>query len=228
MPPGTEPRDESRSDIKAVLFDLGGVLTTGPFESFAQYERAHGLPEGLIRQMNATNPDTNAWAGFERGELDFATFCERFEAEGRALGHEVDAATIMASIRGEMRPEMIEVVEFCRGRFKTAALTNNFVSTEPTSGEDPLGVVGHLFDVVIESSKVGVRKPDPRFYEMACEALDVVPREAVFLDDLGINLKPARAMGMQTIKVVSATQAIGDLYGILGVAPDGWEPAPTH
>jgi putative hydrolase of the HAD superfamily len=225
MTPGTQPRDESRPEVKAVLFDLGGVLTTGPFESFARYERAQGLPEGLIRRMNSTNPDTNAWAGFERGELDFATFCDRFEAEARALGQEVDAATIMASIRGEMRPEMIEVVEFCSGRFKTAALTNNFVSEEPTSGEDTLGVVGHLFDVVIESSKVGVRKPDPRFYEMACETLDVLPTEAVFLDDLGINLKPARAMGMQTIKVVTAEQAIADLYGILGVAPDGWEPA---
>jgi putative hydrolase of the HAD superfamily len=208
--------------IKAVLFDIGGVLTTGPFEGFADYEREHGLPAGLIRQMNATNPDTNAWATFERGEVDFAAFCDLFESEAGALGHVVDARAVMAGMRGGLRPEMIDAVRFCKGRFKTAALTNNFGATGTERQEDVPSLFEGLFDVVIESSKVGVRKPDPRFYEMACRALAVEPTESVFLDDLGINLKPARLMGMHTIKVVAADQALRELYAVLGVAPDGW------
>jgi putative hydrolase of the HAD superfamily len=212
--------------IRAVFFDLGGVLTTGPFEGFARYERDHGLPEGLIRKMNATNSDDNAWARFERGQVDLAGFCELFEEEGRALGHEVDAMKVMASIRGEPRPEMLDAVRFCKTRFKIAALTNNFGSSDRDRREEANGggAFGDLFDVVIESSKVGVRKPDPRFYELACGVLEVEPSEAVFLDDLGVNLKPARAMGMHTIKVVDGRQAVAELYGVLGVSPEGWSP----
>jgi putative hydrolase of the HAD superfamily len=211
--------------IKAVMFDLGGVLTTGPFEGFARYERDHGLPEGLIRRINSTKPDTNAWALFERGQIDFAGFCELFESEARALGYEVDAQAVMGALRGEPRPEMIEAVRFCKTRFKIAALTNNFAASMDRP-EANSGIYG-LFDVMIESSKVGVRKPDPRFYELACEALEVEPTEAVFLDDLGINLKPARQMGMHTIKVINGPQAVGELYGVLGVAPEGWLPEPA-
>lgn len=211
------------------MFDIGGVLTTGPFEGFAQYERESDLPEGLIRRINSTNADSNAWARFERGEVDFAGFCELFEAEARELGHEVDAQAVMLAIRGGPRPEMVEAVRFCRTRYKTAALTNNFVASGNgrERSEDNPGTYEGLFHTVIESSKVGVRKPDPRFYEMACEALEVKPTESVFLDDLGINLKPARQMGMHTIKVVTGHQALRELYSILGVAPEGWEPEPT-
>jgi putative hydrolase of the HAD superfamily len=212
--------------IKAVMFDIGGVLTTGPFEGFARYESEAGLPEGLIRKINSTNPDANAWAQFERGRVDVAGFCQLFESEARELGHEVDAQAVLAGLRGAPRPEMVEAVRFCKGRYKTAALTNNFVASAGMFGriEDSPSPFEGLFDVMIESSKVGVRKPDPRFYEMACEALDVKPTESVFLDDLGINLKPARHMGMHTIKVVSGHQALRELYSVLGVAPEGWEP----
>jgi len=208
--------------IKAVMFDIGGVLTTGPFEGFADYELERSLPDGLIRRINSTNPDTNAWAKFERSEVDFAGFCDLFESEASALGHVVDAKEVMAAIRGLPRPEMVEAVRFCKGRFKIAALTNNFVASGREPRKDTPTIFDGLFDVVIESSKVGIRKPDPRFYEMACQALDVEPVEAVFLDDLGINLKPARHMGMHTIKVVSGEQALRELYSLLGVAPEGW------
>jgi len=210
--------------IKAVLFDIGGVLTTGPFEGFARYEQDNGLPEGLIRKINSTDPDANAWAQFERGHVDVAGFAELFRAEARELGYDVDPHVILSMLRGETRPEVIDAVRFCKARFKTAALTNNFVAEEARR-DGVWSLFDALFDVVIESSKVGVRKPDPRFYEMACEALEVRPADGVFLDDLGINLKPARAMGMHTIKVVTGHQAVADLYGVLGVAPEEWVPA---
>ena len=202
-------------DVKAVLWDFGGVLTTSPFDAFARYEAAHGLEPGLIRRINATNPDTNAWARFERSEVGVAEFAALFEAEAAAAGAEIDAVAVMAMLRGELRPGMVEAARRCHERLRTALLTNNFVS--PDEGTAPLyDEVLHLFDAVVESSKVGYRKPDPRFYEMACEALGIEPVEAVFLDDLGVNLKPARAMGMRTIKVVDPGAALAELQAVVG------------
>ena len=207
--------------ITAALFDFGGVILSSPFDAFADYERAHGLPEGFIRGLNATNPDDNAWARMERSEVSIPEFCTLFEAEARAQGHEVDAAKILAMLRGEIRPAMVEAVRRCKQHLKTACLTNNFVAPSTDDAEarmDPESFEGvmELFDVVVESSKAGCRKPDPRFYEIACEELDIEPSEAVFLDDLGINLKPARAMGMTTIKVVDPDVALAELENVVG------------
>jgi putative hydrolase of the HAD superfamily len=223
----TDTTPAARPAIRAVFFDIGGVLTSGPWESFARYERESALPDGLIRKINSTNPDENAWARFERGQVDVDGFAELFRAEASAMGYEVDPHAILASLRGETNVEMVEAVRFLRGRYKTAALTNNFVPPQATGRQGIASMFEGLFDAIIESSKAGVRKPDPRFYEMACHAVSVEPTEAVFLDDLGINLKPARAMGMYTIKVVDPAQAVAELYGVLGVAPEGWTaPVP--
>lgn len=202
--------------IKAVLFDVGGVITTSPFESFARYEREQGLPDGFIRKLNSTNPDTNAWAQLERNAVAFEEFCELFEAEARAAGGELKAAEVMQCLTGDVRPEMIEAIRRCHDRLKTGMLTNNVRAEEEGEGGRLDGLLLPLFDVVIESSKAGVRKPDTRFYEMACEQLAIEPSEAVFLDDLGINLKPARAMGMTTIKVVDADKALAELEEAVG------------
>lgn len=205
----------STTDVKAVLWDFGGVLTTSPFDAFARYEAARGLEPGFIRRLNATNPDTNAWARFERSEVGVDEFATLFQAEAAAAGATVDAAAVMAMLRGELRPAMVEAVRRCHERLRTGLLTNNFVAPDEASA--PLyGEVLHLFDAVVESSKVGYRKPDPRFYEMACEELGIEPAEAVFLDDLGVNLKPARAMGMRTIKVVDPAAALSELEAVVG------------
>ncbi len=205
--------------IRAAFFDLGGVLLSSPFEAFSRYEEAHGLPRDLLRTVNATDPDTNAWARFERSEVTFEEFCDLFEAECRAQGHDVVARDVMPLLLGELRPPMVEAVRRCHERLVTACLTNNWVAhgerppeREVNGRED----VFALFHHVIESSVVGVRKPDPRFYELACEISGVEPDEAVFLDDLGVNLKPARAMGMTTIKVDDPDQAITDLEEVVG------------
>ncbi|CAN5715421.1 HAD-IA family hydrolase [soil metagenome] len=201
--------------ISAALFDFGGVLSTSPFQAFARYEVERGLPAGFIRQVNATHPETNAWARHERNEIGFDEFCAAFEAEAAAAGQRVDAGEVMALLAGDLRPEMLTAVHRCHEHLATALLTNNVVSMTESDG-GMLTAVDGLFDVVVESSRVGVRKPDPRFYELACTQLGITPEEAVFLDDLGVNLKPARALGMITIKVVDPDQAIADLERVVG------------
>src|SRR5439155_23037005 len=155
-----------------VLFDVGGVIITSPFDAFARYEGDAGLPDGFIRKLNSTNPDTNAWAHLERGDVSFEGFCELFEAEARAAGGEVKARAVMELLAGEVRPQMLEAVRRCRERLKTGMLTNNWRAEDEGGRLDSLLP---LFDIVIESSKAGVRKPDPRFYEMACEELEIEP-----------------------------------------------------
>ncbi|MEO6989438.1 MAG: HAD-IA family hydrolase [Aquihabitans sp.] len=195
------------------LFDFGGVILSSPFEAFARFEEDRGLPTGFLRKVNATDPDTNAWARLERSELDLDGFATAFEAESAALGHAVSGHEVLELLTGEVRPAMVEAVRRCRERLKTGLLTNNIVSM---SGDPAIDEIVSLFDIVIESSVVGVRKPDPAFYEIACERLSIEPGEAVFLDDLGINLKPARAMGMTTIKVDDPAVAIAELEAVVG------------
>jgi putative hydrolase of the HAD superfamily len=217
--------------IRATLWDFGGVILSSPFAAFSRYEEQRGLPDDFIRRLNAANPHTNAWAHLERGDITFDEFCNRFEREAREAGGELDARQVMALLSGEVRPAMVEALRRCHEHLKTALLTNNFLAAGSAADHSAAGsaadhsaagsaadhsAILSLFDVVIESSKAGVRKPDPRFYAMACDALGVRPDEAVFLDDLGINLKPAREMGMTTIKVTDPDRALAELEDVLG------------
>jgi putative hydrolase of the HAD superfamily len=212
--------------IRAVIFDFGGVILTSPFDAFARYETDNGLPAGLLRRLNATEPDTNAWARLERNEVDLAGFAELFEAEAAAAGHRVDGRAVLGMLVGQLRPRMVEALRRCHDRLKTALLTNNFVPHEDPpagggtarrdAGRNPMAEVLHHFDVIVESSRVALRKPDPAIYRLVCDELGVEPEEAVFLDDLGINLKPARAMGMTTIKVVDPDDALTELAAVVG------------
>jgi len=199
--------------IRATLWDFGGVILSSPFDAFADYEQAHGLPDGFIRRLNTTNPHTNAWAHLERGDISFAEFCRRFEGEAKDAGGSLDAREVMLLLRGEIRPAMVEAVRRCHQRLKTALLTNNFVTDEGPMDFEP---VLSLFDVIVESSKAGIRKPEPEFYRLACQALAIDPPEAVFLDDLGHNLKPARELGMTTIKVTDPDRALDELESVVG------------
>ncbi len=201
--------------IRAVMFDFGGVISTSPFEAFAHLEVERGLPSGFIRTVNATNPDDNAWARLERSEIGLDAFAVAWTAEARALGHELDGRLVLERLAGEIRPRMVAAIDACRRRYKTACLTNNFSSPERVVSE-AVAEVYALFDAVLESRVLGVRKPDPRFYELACATLGVRPEESVFLDDLGVNLKPARALGIHTIKVTDPEEALAELAGVLG------------
>ena len=206
------------SEIRAVLWDFGGVITTSPFEAFATYERDNGLPADFIRGLNAANHHENAWAKFERSQVPFDEFCDLYEAEAVAAGHEIDARAVIACLSGDLRPEMIAALRSIKGAgFKQACLTNNFFRFDNAETTRVRSPVMDLFDVVVESSVIGVRKPEPRFYEIACEQLGIEPSEAVMLDDLGVNLKPAREMGMRTIKVLDPAQALRELSDVLGL-----------
>jgi putative hydrolase of the HAD superfamily len=205
--------------IKAVLWDFGGVILTSPFEAFRRYETAHDLPLDFIRSVNTTDPHNNAWALMERNEVSPQQFDDLFAAESAALGYKVAGADVLLLLAGDVRPRMVALLDRVKAAgLRVACLTNNIVGGDGTDDARATQIADIMarFDVIVESSKIGVRKPEPRFYEIACELLGVTPDECVFLDDLGINLKPAAAMGMATIKVNSEDQAIADLSAALG------------
>jgi putative hydrolase of the HAD superfamily len=207
----------------AVLWDFGGVILSSPFEAFNRYERDAGLPKDFIRVLNARNPDTNAWAKMERNEVSLDGFVTLFETEAKEQGHRLDGWQVLRSISGDIRPQMVEALRRCKKMFRVACITNNMKAGEgpsmarSTDKAKAVAEVMTLFEHVIESSKVGVRKPDPRIYQHACELLGVSPEACVYLDDLGINLKPARALGMRTIKVGDPDIAIDELQAIVGI-----------
>ena len=208
--------------IRAVFWDFGGVITTSPFDSFNIYEESKNLPKDLIRTINSTNPDNNAWAKLERSEIDQEEFDSLFEVESQQFGHSVPGKQVLALLKGQIRPEMVKALREIKDKLIQGCLTNNIQSTEGQETEtDNAAISGThqeimgLFDFVFESSKENVRKPDPRFYQLACKRGKVNPNEVIFLDDLGINLKPAKALGMKTIKVVRAEDALQDLQDLL-------------
>ena len=210
--------------IEAILWDFGGVFTTSPFEAFARFEKVRGLPKDFIRTINSTNPDSNAWARFESSVTDADGFDEEFRREAEALGHSVRGKDVLELLSGEFRPRMIAALAECKKHYKVGCITNNMkkagdgpaMATSDDRAELAAKVMA-MFDVIVESSVEGVRKPQRRIYDITCERLGVVPERAVFLDDLGINLKPARAMGMTTIKVVTEDQAIRELADVTGL-----------
>ena len=207
--------------IEAVIWDFGGVLTSSPFEAFSRFETERGLPADIIRRTNANNHLENAWAKFERAELDIDAFDQLFAAESLALGAEVRGKDVLPLLFGDLRPEMVEALRRTAAKFKTGCITNNLPANAigSVSGRSLyIAEVMALFNHVIESAKIGLRKPDPRIYRMMVEALDVDPRNCVYLDDLGVNLKPARDMGMTTIKVIDAAQAIPELEAATGLS----------
>lgn len=204
---------------RAVIFDLGGVVLPSPIEAFREYERGEGLPHRFISEIIVNSGDDGAWSQLERGEVTLEAFAIAFEAECAAAGGAVSANDMFGVLQGggSAHPEMLTAIAQIRtAGLKTAALTNNWVADDGVGMQERVPSLGALFDTIIESSIVGLRKPDPRIYELVCERLDVEPTSAIFLDDLGVNLKPARAMGMTTIKVSDLHDAIAELEAALG------------
>src|SRR4051794_19121591 len=208
--------------VSAVVFDLGGVLTESPPHAFAAYEAEAGLPEGLIRRLNSTDPDSNAWARHERNELDAAGFRAAFEAEALAAGYRVDAGRVLEALRGDLRPEMVAAVR----RLKEAGLPLGLLSNNvaPMVRTGALGELLGLFDAIVESSVEGVRKPEREISRRVLTRLSqavgrpIAAADCAYLDDLGINLKPARALGFRTIKVADPAAALAELSELIGLS----------
>jgi putative hydrolase of the HAD superfamily len=210
--------------IEAILWDFGGVFTSSPFEAFNRYEARRGLPKGFIRKVNSTNHECNAWALFECSRIDAQEFDLKFLEESTALGHPVRGADILPLLSGELRQRMVAALRTCKQRFKIGCITNNVVHANgPATAANPdaaarVAEVMQLFDAIIESSKTGIRKPNPEVYLMMCDRLGVPPRACVYLDDLGINCKPAAQLGMIAIKVVTEDQTLSELGRVTGLA----------
>jgi len=215
---------------RAVIFDLGGVVFPSPFAAWRAYEAANGLPHGFISQVIVDGGEHGAWSRLERGELGPAGFAEVFAAECVAAGHPIDVDAVMGAMTsgagadGEVGTHGVVVTAIRALRaagLRTAACTNNFADADGgthVSGESDLArLLADLFDVIVESAVVGLRKPDPRIYELVCDRLAVAPTEAVFLDDLGTSCKAAGALGMATIKVTDPHAAVAELAGIVGL-----------
>ncbi len=209
---------------ETVIFDFGGVITSSPFEAFNRLEAEKGVPRDSVRRINSTDPDGNAWAKFERAELDAAGFDEAFAQEAKAIGIELRGADVLARLAGDVRPAMVATLDRLKTEgFTIACITNNVPAGKGAGmamDDEKAAAVKDImrrFDHIIESSKAGIRKPDPRIYQMMCEALDVEPGQCIYLDDLGINCKPAAALGMAAIKVSAERQALDDLGALLNM-----------
>ncbi|HEX7884835.1 MAG TPA: HAD-IA family hydrolase [Phenylobacterium sp.] len=217
--------------VEAVIWDFGGVFTTSPFEAFTRLEVERGLPRDLVRRVNSTNPDSNAWALFERNDIDAAQFDTLFLEESTALGHPLRGADVLPLLNGALRPRMVAALKACKPHFKVGCITNNMASMHSPGQDDgqqdagAMGQVLPLFDAIIESSKAGVRKPDPKIYLMMCDLLAVKPEACVYLDDLGINCKPAAGLGMKAIKVVDVDQTLAELEAATGLTFGAGQPA---
>ena len=207
-------------NYKAIIWDFGGVITSSPFEAFNKFELSNNLPKDIIRTINSENPDDNAWAKFERNDIDLDEFDNLFSTEAYKKGFKISGKQVVKLLSGEIRKQMVDFLSFLKKDYKLGCITNNIQNSknEKVNHLNEAGQVMKIFDHIIESSKVGLRKPDPKIYYMSCDALGVKPEECIYLDDLGINLKPAREIGMTTIKVIDPNEAINEVKKYLQLA----------
>tara|TARA_Y100001970_G_scaffold116183_1_gene144664 strand:- start:1538 stop:2152 length:615 start_codon:yes stop_codon:yes gene_type:complete len=200
---------------KAIIWDFGGVITSSPFEAFNNFEEANGLPKDIIRTINSENPDMNAWAQFESNSITIDEFNDLFLKEAKAKGFDIKGKDIIKLLKGSIRENMVSFLRELKSDFKLGCITNNVKSSSEENTDNETEEAMSIFDHVIESSIVGIRKPNPEIYMMSCDALNVSPNQCIYLDDLGINLKPARKLGMTTIKVIEPEDAIQEVRNLL-------------
>lgn len=200
-------------NYKAVIWDFGGVITSSPFEAFNKFELDNNLPKDIIRTINSENPDDNAWAKFERNDVDINEFDTLFSKEADKKGFQISGKQVVKLLSGDIRKPMVDFLLSLKENYKLGCITNNIQNSkdDKVNHLNQASQVMKIFDHIIESSKVGLRKPDPKIYYMSCDALGVRPEECIYLDDLGINLKPARKIGMTTIKVIDPNEAIDEV-----------------
>ena len=200
---------------KAIIWDFGGVITSSPFDAFNEFEEVNGLPKDIVRTINSENPDMNAWAQFESNSITIDQFDDLFLKEAKAKGFDIKGRDIIKLLKGSIRENMVSFLRELKSDFKLGCITNNVKPSSEENTDNETKEAMSIFDHVIESSIVGIRKPNPEIYMMSCDALNVSPDQSIYLDDLGINLKPARELGMTTIKVIQPEDAIQEVRNLL-------------
>ena len=200
---------------KAIIWDFGGVITSSPFDAFNEFEEVNGLPKDIIRTINSENSDMNAWAQFESNSITIDQFNDLFLKEAKAKGFDIKGRDIIKLLKGSIRENMVSFLRELKSNFKLGCITNNVKPSSEENTDNETKEAMSIFDHVIESSIVGIRKPNPEIYMMSCDALNVSPDQCIYLDDLGINLKPARELGMTTIKVIQPEDAIQEVRNLL-------------
>ena len=210
------------NQYSSIFWDFGGVITSSPFEAFKKFEIQNDLPENFLRKVNSTNPQNNAWALLEQSKINQMEFNDLFFQESSELGFGVNGLKVLDLLEGDLRLGMVDIIKTLKKMdFIQACLTNNFIPDNDNQPDmmdlNKKTEVFNLFDFIFESKEIGLRKPDQAFYDYVLEKVDIPPEKIIFLDDLGINLKPAKAMGMTTIKVLSESQAKEDLERILKI-----------
>lgn len=209
--------------FSSIFWDFGGVITSSPFEAFNLFEKENNIPLDFIRKVNSTNPFNNAWAQLEESKISLKEFDLLFAKESKQLGREILGREVLSLLQGTIRPRIVAAIKkFKELGFLQACLTNNFdsgdrdISALDDKNDERLKIMD-LFDFVIESKEVGVRKPSDEFYELALTITKAIPEKTIFLDDLGINLKPAKLLKISTIKVISEQQALDELSNLTGI-----------
>ena len=207
-------------NIQTIIFDFGGVITDSPIEGFKKLEKSYGISKGVISSIVMTNPDNNAWAKSERGEIDIQTFIEEFNLEAKKLGYNLNAKEILKQLYGPLRPLMVEKIASLSKNYQLICLTNVLKGVHVFSPEERKKEVDHVlsfFDKIYESCEIGMRKPEKRIYRYLLDDLKIKPENSVFLDDLGMNLKTAKLLGINTVKVIDPTAALKELDNYLKI-----------
>jgi putative hydrolase of the HAD superfamily len=214
---------DERAPVRGLLVDWGGVMTTNLFHSFSAFCEAEGLdPEALAQAFRGgaggISVGRELLIGFEEGRIDDTTFENEL---GRLLGLERAEGLIDRLFAGaQPEPAMVDAVRAARG----AGVATGLISNSWGTTRYPRELLAELFDGVVISGEVGIRKPAPRIYELGAEAIRRAPSECVFVDDLPFNLPPAAELGMATVHHTDAQETIAELERLLGI-PLGTEPA---
>ncbi|XP_030622597.1 acyl-CoA dehydrogenase family member 10, partial [Chanos chanos] len=217
----------STTGFKAVVFDMYGVLIPSPVPKATEWEDKNRVPRGTIGKAIRTGGDSNSWRRFMRGEIDSEEFVKAFSLDcSKIVGSQVHVGSFLSALTDssmmEPVPVMMEAVQCVRAEgLKTAILSNNFLLP---GGRSFLPVDRSLFDVVVESCKEGVCKPDVRIYRLCADRLGVCPHQAVFLDDLHFNVEAAALVGMRGITVRDPLSAVRELEQVLQFSLSGFVP----
>ncbi len=197
---------------RGLLVDWGGVLTTNVFESFEAFCVDEGLRPETVRDAFMSDPQARELLGeFESGRLENADFERKF---GAVLGVQ-EPIGLIERLFGRMKGD--HVMQDAVAAFKAAGVRTGLLSNSWGADTYDRRRFGELFDVLVVSGEEGIRKPEPRIYEIAAERMGLAPEELVFIDDLRGNLKPARALGMATVHHTDAAASIVQLEELLGV-----------